>query len=75
MVLKYMTPTKHNELRLLSSLHLDTVEPVLGDLWFGQPRLGRPQSPGRIVSNNKVPGVSDHLPDATHDRVIWFNQR
>ena len=28
-------------------------------------RLGRPQSPARIVSNNKVPGVSDHLPDAT----------
>ena len=28
-----------------------TVEPVLGDLWFG-----RPQSLARIVSNNKVPG-------------------
>ena len=28
-------------------------------------RLDRPQSPARIVSNNKVPGVSDHLPDAT----------
>ena len=38
-------------------------------------RLGRPQSPARIVSNNKVPGVSDHLPDATSDRVVWFNQR
>ena len=38
-------------------------------------RLGRPQSPARIVSNSKVPGVSDHLPDATSDRVIWFNQR
>ena len=38
-------------------------------------RLGRPQSPAWIVSNNKVPGVSDHLPDATSDRVIWFNQR
>ena len=31
-------------------------------------RLGRPQSPARIVSNNNVPGVSDHLPDATLDR-------
>ena len=38
-------------------------------------RLGRPQSPAWIVSNNKVPGVSDHLPDANSDRVVWFNQR
>ena len=38
-------------------------------------RLGRPQSPARIVYNNKVPGVSDHLSHATSDRVIWFNQR
>ena len=38
-------------------------------------RLGRPKSPARIVSNNKLPGVSDHLPDATTDRVVWFNQR
>ena len=36
--------------------------------------LGRPQSTARIVYNNKVPGVSDHLQDATSDRVIWFNQ-
>ena len=28
-------------------------------------RLGRPQSRARIVSNNKVPGMSDHLLNAT----------
>ena len=38
----------------------NTVEHVLGDLWFG-----RPQSLARIVSNNKVPGVSEHLLNAT----------
>ena len=38
-------------------------------------RLGRPQSLARIVSNNKVPGVSDHLLNATSDRIIWSNQR
>ena len=53
-------------------LFASTVEPVLGD---PKPLLGRPQYPAWIISNNKVPGVSDHLPDATSDRVIWFNQR
>ena len=35
-------------------------------------RLGRPQSSAWIVSNNKVPGVSDHMRAATSDRVVWF---
>ena len=48
---------------------VEVVEPVLGDLWFG-----RPQSLARIVSNNKVPDVSDHLLNATGDRVIWSNR-
>ena len=38
-------------------------------------RLGRPHSLAQIVSNNKVPGVSDHLLNATSDRVIWSNRR
>ena len=71
---------------VLVGMYVWEAEFVLGDCMYsrtclGQPlvwattRLGRPQSPARIVSNNKVPGVSDHLPDATSDRVVWFNQR
>ena len=55
-----------------------TVEPstCLGRrLVWTTTRLGRPQSLARIVSNNKVPGVSDHLLNATSDRVIWSNRQ
>ena len=51
-----------------------TVEPVLGLVWVTT-RPGRLQSLARNVSNYKVPGVSDHLTDATSDRVVSFNQR